>query len=136
MDHQLGTYGNTLDTEVTEKTQKSEKLFKSAYKFLIEEDKDGDVMDDLNMFFRKQIFKNDVQDYINENGMMYLSPELLMTIAKSQIVTVEQILEHMRNDDFDNERPVDDDDKSQINNPFGMRIPQINKPYVLKKSVD
>lgn len=76
---------------------------------------------------------------------MYLSYEMLMTICQAQIVTLDGLLPSLSV-----EEPIgpeankaslmgDDsasaDPKTQMNNYFGQRVMQINKPYCLKKKV-
>ena len=87
MDHQttMGTAGRS-DTD-------------AQFKFLTEDDNPNETIDDVNKFFLKQIFQMGLTDYINEDGSMYLSYELLMTISKAQMATVERLLETIHNDD-------------------------------------
>ena len=137
-------YSQTLETEVTEKTQQNEE-FVQAYKFLVDDDglgADG-IEKDLNKFFRKQIFKAGVGDYITQEGSMYLSYEMLMTILQAQIATLDSLLPTIGGEDGPGGNSERDkysilgdpgnDPKAQMNNLFGSKVSQINRPYCLKK---
>lgn len=52
------------------------------YKYLTDDDNEKRIHD-VNKFFLKHMYKNGLSDYINEDGSMYLSYELLMTISKA-----------------------------------------------------
>jgi hypothetical protein len=103
----------------------------------VEDDKD-DTIDEVNIYFRKKLFQNGIKDYINQNGTMYLGYEMLMTISKAQVQTVERILEEMQNGTnvsfnlpIKTER-IDQDAEAKMKK-IGERLRKINKPYCLKK---
>ena len=67
------------------------------------ENDENDNITDINEYFLKQLFKNGVPDYINPDGSMTLSYELLMTISKAQMALVERLLQTLQTDEFVNQ---------------------------------
>lgn len=99
---------------------------------------DNDNLDDLNAFFRRQVYKNGINDYIQEEGTMYLSYELLQTISKAQMQTVERLVMEINNDEriqtmLPKPTEMAEEKEEVVTNEFGTRIKEINKPYCLRK---
>ena len=83
--------------------QNDNSVKKGPYKFMNNENDENDNITDINEYFLKQLFKNGVPDYINPDGSMTLSYELLMTISKAQMALVERLLQTLQTDEFVNQ---------------------------------